>query len=336
MRLNQLRRREFIILIAGGVVGPSLFQPPSAFAQAKRPLVGVLFVGSKSPSIMRSTTVLGFLNGLREGGYIEGLDIDLTYRFADGFIDRLPAQAQELIRLKPVAVLAPVSRVALAMRAASATIPIVCPLLENPVRLGLVASENRPGGNVTGLLRYVDGLAGKHVGLARELIPGMVRVGLLVNPGHPDAKPRRDVEAAASALAIDIVPVEASTPNDLDAAFQKLTSAKVPAVIVVHDTIFFIKRHQIIALAAAARLPTIWSDRLFAEEGGVLSYGIDEADSFRRAGDYVVKILRGATPGDLPVELPVKFELVINLKSARALGLTVPPMLLARADEVIE
>jgi putative tryptophan/tyrosine transport system substrate-binding protein len=222
------------------------------------------------------------------------------------------------------------------MRAASATVPIVCPLLENPVRLGLVASENRPGGNVTGLLRYVDGLAGKHVELARELIPGIIRIGLLVNPGNPDASPRRDVEAAASALAVNIVPVEASTPNDLDAAFQKLVSERVPAVIVVHDTIFFVERRRIVTLAAAARLPTIWSDRQFAKEGGVLSYGIDEADSFRRAAGYVVKILRGARPGDLPVELPVKFELVISLKTAKALGLEVPPTLLARADEVIE
>jgi len=336
MRLDQLRRREFITLIAGAATGPSAFQPPSALAQAKRPLVGVLFMGSESPSIMRSATVLAFLDGLRERGYIERVDIDLAYRFADGFLDRLAARAQELIWLKPDAVLAPVSRVALAVRAASATVPIVCPLLENPVRLGLVASENRPGGNVTGLLRYVNGLAGKHVELARELIPGIVRIGLLVNPGNPDATPRRDIESAASALAVNIVPVEASTSNDVDAAFQKLAGERVPAVIVVHDTIFFIERRRIVTLAAAARLPTIWGDRQFAYEGGVLSYGIDEADSFRRAAGYVVKILRGARPGDLPVELPVKFELVINLKIARALGLEVPPTLLARADEVIE
>jgi putative tryptophan/tyrosine transport system substrate-binding protein len=336
MRFNQLGRREFIALTAGAVTWPSAFQPHSALARAKRPLVGVLFVGRESPSIMRSATVLAFRNGLRENGYMEGLDIDLAYRFADGFLDRLQMQAQELIRLKPDAVLAPVSRVALAMRAASARVPIVCPLLENPVWLGLVASENRPAGNVTGLLRYVDGLAGKHAELARELIPGMVKVGLLVNPDNPDATPRRDVEAAASALSINIVPVEASRPYDLDAAFQKLASAQVPAVIVIHDTIFFIERHRILTLAAAARLPTVWSDRQFAEEGGVLSYGINEADSFRRAAGYVVKILGGARPGDLPVELPVKFELVINLKTARALALDVPPTLLARADEVIE
>jgi putative tryptophan/tyrosine transport system substrate-binding protein len=334
-----VRRREFITLIAGAVNGPTAFRRPSALAQAaeaKHPLVGVLFVGSESLAIMHSAAVLAFLNGLRERGYVEGREIGLAYRFAGGSFDRLPVKAHELINLKPDTVLAPVSVVALAMRAASATVPIVCPLLENPVQLGLVASERRPGGNVTGLLRYVDGLAGKQVEFAQELIPGLIRVGLLVNPGNPDATPRRDIEAAASALAINIVPVEASTPNDLDAAFQKLASERVPAVIVAHDTIFFVERRRIVTLAAASRLPTIWSDRQFVEEGGVLSYGVDEADSFRRAAGYVVKILRGARPSDLPLELPVKFELVINLQPAKGLGLTVPPTLLARADEVIE
>src|SRR5262249_41732165 len=205
-----MRRREFITLLGGAAAA----WPLAARAQqaVKRRLVGVLFVGSKSPSIMRSAAVLAFLDGLRERGYVEGRDIDLAYRFADGFLDRLPARAQEVLGLKPDAVLAPVSLVALALRAASASVPIVCPLLENPVRLGLAASESRPGGNVTGLLRYVDGLAGKHVELARELIPGMVRIGLLVNPANPDATPRRDIEAAASASAVNIVPVEASTP----------------------------------------------------------------------------------------------------------------------------
>jgi putative ABC transport system substrate-binding protein len=244
--------------------------------------------------------------------------------------------AAELVRLKPDAILAPATVVALAARAATATIPIVTPLLENPVRLGLVASENRPGGNVTGLLRYVDGLAGKHLELARELIPRVNRIGLLVNVANVDPAPRRDVEAAGAAFGVKIDPVEVSTPNDLDAAFQKLAGEQVQAIILLNDSMFFSERRRILTLAAAARLPTIWTAREFAEDGGVLSYGIDEADSFRRAAGYVVKILRGAKPGDLPVELPVKFELVINLKTAKALGLTVPPTLLARADEVIE
>ena len=224
----------------------------------------------------------------------------------------------------------------MAAKAASATVPIVCPLLENPVRVGLVASENQPGGNVTGLLRYVDGLAGKQVELARELIPGVTRIGVLINSGNLDLTGLRDVETAGSALAVEVLPFEVGAPNDLYAAFAKITGARVQAVVVLSDPMFFSERRRIIISAAAARLPTIWSTRVFAEDDGLLSYGVDEADSFRRAAGYVAKILKGAKAGELPVELPVKFELLINLRTAKALGLTVPPTLLARADEVIE
>jgi putative tryptophan/tyrosine transport system substrate-binding protein len=195
-----------------------------------------------------------------------------------------------------------------------------------------VVSENRPGGNVTGLLRYVNGLSGKHVELAQELIPGIARVGLLANITSPDPAPRR----AGSNLSIKIVPAEVRTPADLDAAFPALVREQAQAIIVLHNPLFFSERRRIVTLAAAARLPTIWTAREFVEDGGVLSYGSDEADSFRRATVYVAKILKGAKPSELPVELPVKFELVINLKTAKAVGLTVPPTLLARAEEVIE
>jgi putative ABC transport system substrate-binding protein len=200
----------------------------------------------------------------------------------------------------------------------------------------LVASENRPGGNVTGLLRYVDGLAGKHVELARELIPGVTRIAVLINPSSSDLAGRRDVEAAASALAVEAVPIEVVAPNDLEAAFAKIAAARAQALVVLSDGMFYSERRRIIIMAAVARLPTIWSAREFAEDDGLLSYGIDEADSFRRAAGYVAKILKGAKAGELPVELPVKFELLINLRTAKALGITVPPTLLTRADEVIE
>jgi putative ABC transport system substrate-binding protein len=285
---------------------------------------------------MRSSTSLGFVNGLRDQGYIEGRDFDFARRFADGFLDRLPALAKELVELKPDVVLAPATPPALALRAATGSIPIVCPLLENPVGLGLVASENRPGGNVTGLLRYVNGLSGKHVELAQELIPGIARVGLLANITSPDPAPRRDAETAGSNLSIKIVPAEVRTPADLDAAFPALVREQAQAIIVLHNPLFFSERRRIVTLAAAARLPTIWTAREFVEDGGVLSYGSDEADSFRRAAVYVARILKGAKAGDLPVELPVKFELLVNLKTAKVLGLTVPPTLLTRADEVIE
>src|SRR5215831_20378587 len=186
-----MRRRDFIMLFGGAAVWPL-----AARAQARRPLVGYL-AGAASASVMRGTTAPAFFNGLREQGYVEGRDLDIAYKFADGFLDRLPALAEQLVRLGPDAILAPTTFSALAARAASATVPIVCPLLENPVRVGLVASENQPGGNVTGLLRYVDGLAGKQVEFARELIPGMTRIGVLINSGNLDLTAWRDVEAAA-------------------------------------------------------------------------------------------------------------------------------------------
>jgi putative ABC transport system substrate-binding protein len=287
---------------------------------------------------MRGTTAPAFINGLREQGYVEGRDLDIAYKFANGFLDRLPALAEQLVRLGPDAILAPTTPSALAARAASATVPIVCPLLEDPVRTGLVASENRPGGNVTGLLRYVDGLAGKHVELARELIPGVTRIAVLINARSSDLAGRRDVEAAASALAVEVVPIEVVAPNDLEAAFAKIAAARAQALVVLSEALFYSERRRIIIMAAVARLPTIWSAREFAEDDGLLSYGIDEADSdsFRRAAGYVAKILKGAKAGELPVELPVKFELLINLRTAKALGITVPPTLLTRADEVIE
>jgi putative tryptophan/tyrosine transport system substrate-binding protein len=329
--MPDMRRREFITLLGGAAVA----RPLAARAQARRPLVGYL-AGAAPASVMRSTTALAFVNGLREQGYVEGRDLDIAYKFAEGFLDRLTALAEQLVKLGPDAILAPTTFSAVAAKAASPTVPIVCPLLENPVRVGLVASENQPGGNVTGLLRYVDGLAGKQVELARELIPGVARIGVLINSGNSDLTGWRDVEIAGSALAIEVLPFEVGAPNDLDAAFAKIAGARVEAIVVLADPMFFSERRRIIISATAARLPTIWSTRIFAEDDGLLSYGIDEADSFRRAAGYVAKILKGAKAGELPVELPVKFELLINLRTAKALGLDVPAALLARADEVIE
>jgi ABC-type uncharacterized transport system substrate-binding protein len=326
-----MRRRDFITLLGGAAAA----WPPTARAQTRRPVVGYL-AAAASASVVRSHTNLGFVDGLRELGYFDGREVDIVYKFADGFFDRLPALAQELVRLNPDVILAPTAVVALAARAATTTIPIVSPLLENPVYLGLVASENRPGGNVTGFLRYINGLGGKYVELAQELIPGVTRIGLLVNVANVDPAPRRDVEAAGTALAVQIHPVEVRMPNDLDAAFQKFAGEQVQAVIVLNDSMFFSERRRLLTLAAATRLPSIWTAREFAEDGGVVSYGVNEADNFRRAATYVVKILKGAKPNDLPVELPIKFELMVNVKTATALGLTVPPSLLARADEVIE
>src|SRR5262245_9162094 len=198
-----MNRREFITLLGGTAAA----WPLASRAQVRRPLVGYL-AGAASVSVMRGAPALAFINGLRDQGYVEGRDLDIAWKFADGFLDRLPALAEQLVRLGPDAILAPIPASALAARAASATVPIVCPLLENPVRAGLVASENQPGGNVTGLLRSVDGLAGKYVELARELIPGVTRIGVLINSGNSDLTGWRDVETAGSALAVEILPFE--------------------------------------------------------------------------------------------------------------------------------
>jgi putative tryptophan/tyrosine transport system substrate-binding protein len=329
-------RRDFITLL-GGAAAYALLLPRAGRAQqpARRQLIGFL-AGASSTSAF-SSTARSFLKGLGEQGFVDGREIDITYRFADGYLDRLPRLADELVLLKPDVILAPATPPALAAKRATATIPIVCPLLDNPVGLGLVSSHNRPVGNVTGILRYVEGLAGKNLEVATQLLPHATRVGLLVNVASTESvDKRRDTEVAAQKLPIKLVPVEVQSPDDLGGAFGTFASERVQAVVVLQDSMFFSEHRTIIALAAEHRLPAIWSTRIFAEAGGLISYGVDEADSFRRVAGYVGMVLKGAKPSDLPVELPTKFELIINLKAARALGLTVPDKLLALADEVIE
>jgi putative tryptophan/tyrosine transport system substrate-binding protein len=327
-----MRRREFIALFVSAAAWPLGSQ---AQAFPGRPLIGFL-AGASSASVLASTGP-AFLAGLREQGLVEGRDFEIAYSFAEGHLDRLSLLAQQLVQLKPETIFAVPTPAALAARQATATIPIVCPLLENPVRAGLVVSENRPGGNVTGILRYVDGLAGKDLELAKELFPSAFRVGLLVNTASVEnTAQRRDVEAAARQLNIVIVPAEVRQPGDLDAALTSLAGANVQAVIVLQDSMFFSEHQRITALAALERLPTVWTASLFVDDAGLISYGVDEVDSFRHAAIFVQKILKGAKPSDLPLELPTKFELAINMKTAKALGIEVPAKLLARADKVIE
>ena len=327
-----MRRREFITLLGGAAVWP---RAARAQAPGRRPLIAYL-AGASSASAFASTAP-SLLKGLRDLGYVGGRDFDITYRFADGHMERLPELADEVVRLKPDIILAPTTTPALVAKQATVTIPIVCPLLENPVGLGLVASHNRPGGNVTGLLRYVDGLAGKTLTLATLLVPGAGRIGMLINVGSAESiDQRRDMNDAAQKLPLKIVPAEVRKPDDLEAAFATLAGERADALVVLQDSLLFSEHRRILALAAAALLPAIWTTRLFAEAGGLIGYGIDEADSFRRAASLIDKILKGAKPSELPVELPTKFELVINLKTAKALGLEIPPTLLALADEVIE
>jgi putative ABC transport system substrate-binding protein len=276
------------------------------------------------------------VDSLRELGFVENQDFDFVYRSADGHLDRLPTLADEMIALQPDVILATVTPNVVVLKARSQTIPIVCPFLADPIRLGLIASDARSGGNVTGILFRVSGLAGKQLESGLKLVPNATRIGMLVNVAGGVTIDRQEAETAAQRLGVTLVPAEVRAPEDLDAAFRALGNGHVDGVIVLIDGMFFEERERIAKLAAAARLPAFYAFRDHVDAGGLISYGVNLAECFRRAATYVVKILKGAKPGDLPVEFPPKLELVINLKAAKALGITVPPTLLATADDVIE
>lgn len=323
--------------ILGGLALVAL-TPAGVLAQpnGKRRLIGYLAGATQSGA---SEFIAVFLGALHDLGYAEGRDFDVVYRFADGQFDRLPALARELISLNPDVVVTPTGEVAtLALMSASKTIPIVCPTFGDPVRAGLVASFARPGGNVTGISTFIEHLPGKQVEFALQVLPGASRVGVLLNldAGETTEMQRQETQAAASTLGVKMVPAGVHVPNDLDAAFQAFTEAHAEFVVVTNDGMFFTQRKRIIDLGAASGLPAIYSGREFVTEGGLISYGINLRENFRRAAAFVDKILRGAKPADLPVEFPTKLELVVNLKTAKTLGVTIPPTLLVRADEVIE
>jgi putative ABC transport system substrate-binding protein len=250
--------------------------------------------------------------------------------------ERLPGLAEQLVRLSPNVIMVAVTPAAVAVRALTQTIPIVCPLFANPIGFGLIASESRPGGNVTGVLFRTEGLAGKQVELALQMIPGLVKIGFVVNVASETIIDRQELERVCQKLNIKLVPAEVRTPDDLDAAFQGLANDHVQAVIVLVDALFFNEGKRIAALAAAARLPAIYGFRDNVDAGGLVSYGVNLSANFHRAATYVDKILKGAKPGDLPVEFPTKLELIVTNKTARTLGLAISPSLLVRADEVIE
>src|SRR5215813_8577699 len=245
--------------------------------------------------------------------------------------------AEELVQLNPDIIIASATIQAVAAKKATDTIPIVVPVLADPIGLGFVASEARPGGNVTGIAPYVKGLPAKQLELAREVVPGAKRIGLVDDVNDPKAHPqRREIEAAGKELEIKIVPAEVRTASDVGSAYDALAAAGVEVVVVEQSNMLVVSSKQIAEAAAAKKLPTVYGYREHVEAGGLISYGINLNSCFHRAAYYVDKILKGAKPGDLPVEFPTKIELVINLKTAKALGLEVPPTLLARADEVIE
>jgi putative ABC transport system substrate-binding protein len=323
-------RREFITLIGSAAVT----WPGSALAQQPMPVIGYLSTGSPASDDFRLTALR---KGLKETGYAEGQNVAIEYRWAQGQNDRLPALAADLVsrQVTVIATVGPPS--AFAAKAATSTIPVVFVVGIDPVQAGLVASLNRPGGNITGVTILSAELAAKRLELLHELVPTAALVALLVNPTNPVSDSMtRNLQDAARSLGLQLHVLPASTASEIDAAFGALVEIQAGALVLGGDPFFTNQRTQIVALAASHSVPVIYGLRLFPAAGGLMSYGTDLADSFRRAGVYTAKILKGAGPAALPVEQVVKVELVINLKTAKALGLTVPLSLLGRADEVVE
>jgi len=281
-----------------------------------------------------------FRQGLRDLGYVEGRNVVIEYRNNEGKNERLPALAAELVALKVDVILAAATPHALAAKQATRTIPIVFAATGDAVADGLVTSLARPGGNLTGLSFFTPELVGKRLELLKQTVPGISRVAVLWNPGGLGENTEKDVlkraEVAARAIGMQLQFVEARGPADFDRVFSDMTRARAGALTVLTSAMLFEERKRLVDLVAKNRLPAVYPWREFVDAGGLMAYGPDLADLFRRAATYVDKILKGAKPGDLPVEQPTKFELVINLKTAKALGLTIPPSLLQRADQVIE
>ena len=325
-----MKRREFITLVGGAAAT----WPLAARAQQSAPIIG--FLNSASPAAFAHFVAV-FRQGLNETGYVEEQNVAIEYRWAESQFDRLPGMASDLVRRQVAVIVATGSRVAAhAAKAATTSIPIVF-LSGDPVRDGLVASLNRPGGNATGMGLFADVLAAKRLELLRELVPNSAVVGLLVDPGSPEATPQlSDAEAAARAIGQQIAVLSAGSEAEIDRAFVTLAEQRVGTLLVLGSAFFTSQRDKIVALAAQYRLPAIYEWREFSTAGGLISYGTSLADAYRQVGVYAGRILKGEKPADLPVLQPTKFELVINLKTAKSLGLTVPNKLIALADEVIE
>jgi putative tryptophan/tyrosine transport system substrate-binding protein len=326
-----MRRREFIVGTAALLVSPE-----RSWAQGMRRRIGFLATGDGSGQALNQPE-LALLDGLRNHGWIDGKNLIIDYRFSQP-PDRIPALAADLVALSPEVLIAAGPQAALALKSKTATIPIVFVVVFDPVALGLVQSMSHPGGNVTGFATYAPGdFLAKRIEIFRELIPSASKIALLVNPGNPVHRLTlaEEVPRTARNLAVALPTVEATTAEELDIAFASAAAQHADAMIVFGDALTVREGPRVVALAAEHHLPASYLFRQFAN-GGLIIYGPDLADLFHRAGGYVDKILKGTKPSDLPVEQPTKFELVINMKTAKALGLTVPPSLLVRADEVIE
>jgi len=334
-----MRRREFIGLVGGAAATPAFLWPLAARAQQapKVARIGYLVTGSLEQT---RKSFDAFREGLHELGYIEGQNIVIEYRAADGKIDRLPALATELSRLKLDLIVAGATPAGLAAQQAFTTTPIVVTAMGDPVRDGLVASLARPGGNITGTTFLGPELVPKRLALLKEVLPKISRVAVLWHPGAFGERTMRDmlneIAEAAGTLGMQLQFVEVRQPDELDHAFSTMARERAEALFQFPSTMLFSERRRIVELAAMHRLPSMFNEREFVQLGGLISYGVSIADLGRRSVTYVDKILKGAKPSDLPVEQPTKFELVVNLKTAKALGVEIPATVLTRADEVIE
>jgi putative ABC transport system substrate-binding protein len=327
-----MRRREFIGLVGGAAVAWPVV------ARAQQPAMPV--IGFLNPTFIESNAdrLRGFHRGLKDTGYVEGENVAVVYRWAEGQNDRLPELAAQLVR-RQVSVIASFAPAAVfAAKAATTTIPIVFAVNEDPVRLGLVASLARPGGNATGINFFTAEIGAKRLDLLRELVPAAARIAVLVNPANATSTEStlKDVAAGARAIGLQIQAFNAGTGHEIKAAFETFVRERPDALLVAGDAFFSSRRVQLVHLATRHAIPATYSQREFADVGGLMSYGPNLADTFRHVGAYVGRILKGDKPADLPVVQSSKFELVINIETARLLGLTIPPTLLATADEVIE
>ena len=325
-----MRRREFIMALGGAVAWPFAAQ-----AQQTEKVSRIGYLGTSSPSL-EGHVLDAFRQKLRELGHVEGENIAIEYRWAEGQDDRLPELAAELVRLKPDVIVTTGTPGTLAAKQATSTIPIIFASVGDPVNAGLVASYARPDGNATGFTFTGPELEGKRLQIMKEMVPGLSRVAALWNPVSMGGEFYRQTQVAATALSVTLQPVEARRMDDLEEAFATIGRARAHALIVLADSFLLSNRKQIVEFAASRRLPAMYPYREYVDAGGLSSYAPSKIDRLRRTAVYVDKILRGAKSTDLPIEAPTNFELVINSKTAKELGLTVPATLLARADEVIE